>query len=115
MKKMLFIIVLILGLVNFRDHPLLKPYTHKVLNLVSEQARSTAGIIESPKVFDDLKVLESEISSYEYNFIINKIHDVDQANVFYRAQCHDIELSHVVLTRYSIKKTCDILSKYLNW
>jgi len=114
MKKTLFIIVLILAVVNFRDHPLLIPYTSKVINLVSMKAKSTAGVIVTPQILEDLKVLESVISSYEFNYIINQIQTVEQANYFYVAQCHDIELSHTVLTHYAIKKTCDILTENLN-
>lgn len=114
MKKLLFILLFIIGIVNFRDHPLIKPHKKKVLELISIQAKNTVGVIDSPKVFDSLRTLETIISSYEYTYVINKIRSIEEANSFYQAQCHNLELSHVILTRYSMKKTCDILKKYLN-
>lgn len=114
MKKILFIIVLIVGAVNFRDHPQLKPYTDNILNLVSTKAKNTAGVIDRSFVFDNLKNLESTISSYEYRFVVDNITDIEQATQFYQKQCHDTELAHAVLTQYAIKKICGILNNDLD-
>jgi len=114
MKKILFLIVTVLLVVEFRHHPLLEPYTKKISALVSKQAQKTVGISNFPELLTDLKSLESIISPHEFSFVIEKISHHKQAKLFYGKQCINIELSHMVLTRYAMKKTCSILEGYIS-
>jgi len=114
MKKILFLIVTILLIVEFRHHPLLEPYAKKLTALASKQAQETIGISNFPELLTDLKSLESIISPHEFSFVIEKISDNKQAKLFYGKQCRNIELSHMILTRYAMKKTCNILVGHIS-
>jgi len=114
MKKILFLIVTILLVVEFRHHPLLEPYTQKVSAIVSKQAQETIGLNDFPELLTDLETLESIIAPHEFNFVRDKIVDYKQAKYFHSKQCKNTDLTHMILTRYAIKKTCKILGGYIS-
>lgn len=114
MKKILFLIVIILLVVELRHHPLMEPYTQHISSLVLKQAKKTTGISNFPELVTELKSLESTISPHEFHFIIEKIISHEQAKSFFDKQCINVELSHTVLTSYTIKKTCNILEGYIS-
>ena len=114
MKKILFLIVIILLVVEFRHHPLMEPYTQHISSLVSKQAKKATGISDFPELVTELKSLESTISSHEFSFIVEQITNHKQAKSFFDKQCVNVELSHMVLTSYTIKKTCHILEGYIS-
>lgn len=113
MKKVLFLVVVVLLVVEFRGHPILKPYTDRLVSLVSIQAKKSAGVSDFPKFIADLEKLSAVIAPHEYNYLINELTDFKKVEVFYYKQCGNINLSHMTLTGYSIKKTCRIIEEYL--
>lgn len=114
MKKFLFLFIVFLLAVEFRNHPSLKPYTDKVISLITNKAKRTAGIDDFPLLLNDMKQLSSLIANHEYDFIRHEITSFEKASAFYNRQCGNVGLSHTVLTGYAIKKTCGIIEKYVS-
>lgn len=113
MKKFLFIIIVILLAVEFRDHPAIKPYMDKIVGLVKTEAKRNVGISEFPALIKDLESLENSIALHEMEFIKQDLTSLKKAQSFFNKYCHNIELSHTALTSYAIRKTCGILEKHL--
>lgn len=113
MKKIVFFIIAFLMIIEFREHPVLKPYTDKIFSLVSTQAKLAAHVSDFPEFVRDLETLSSLISSHEYDYLLNELTNFNKVEFFYNQQCFDIGLSHMTLTSYSIRKTCRIIEEYL--
>lgn len=113
MKKFIFIIIIILLAVEFRDHPTIKPYMDNIVGLVKTEAKRTAGVSELPALIKDLEYLEGSLALHEIEFIKQDLTSFQKAQSFFNKYCHDIELSHTALTSYAIKKTCEVLEKHL--
>lgn len=113
MKKVLFLVVVMLLAVEFRAHPILKPYTDRLVSLVSTQAKKSLGVSDFPKFIEDLEKLSAVIAPHEYNYLIDELTDFSKVKIFNQNQCGNINLSHMTLTGYSIKKTCKIIEEYL--
>lgn len=113
MKKFIFIIIIILLAVEFRDHPTIKPYMDKIVGLVKTEAKRTAGVSELPALIKDLEYLEGSLALHEMKFIKQNLTSFKKARSFFDQYCHGIELSHTALTSYAIKKTCGVLEKHL--
>lgn len=113
MKKILFLVVAILLAIEFRDHPVLKPYTDKLISIVSTTARGTVGVSDFPQFISDFSKLKSTLAQHEYDFLVEELTDAKKVEAFYSKQCSNIDLSHVALTGYSIKKACEVINDYL--
>ena len=113
MKKILFLIIVSLLIVEFREHPILKPYTDRIIGLVSAQAKKSIGANDFPKFLKGLEQLDTLIAPHEYSYLVNELTNLKKVEAFNTKQCSNIKLSHMTLTSYSIKKACAVIDKYL--
>ncbi|MDP2560525.1 hypothetical protein [Psychrobium sp. 1_MG-2023] len=113
MKKLFIFILLLMLLFQFRTHPLVEPHLSTVKQLVLNKAEFTMGIDNFNHLQTDLRKLNSKISSYEVDYIVQHITNYESANQFWDARCSDHTLSHSVLTGYAIENICQVLEKHL--
>lgn len=114
MKKIFVCVVLLIIFVEIKDHPSIAPYVERIKNSVITDAKSRLKVTDVNELLAKLRALDSKLVTHEMNYVNKYINSFDDAEIFWRANCKNLTLSHSVLTQYAKKEICQTIKPYLN-
>ena len=114
MKKLLFITVLILIVIESSEDTDVSEWLGHIEQLIHKQTTSTLKRPNFEEFTTELTMLTNSLSSIERHYLTDTLNGYSQANVFKVTYCdNNTLLTHYALTTDTFEQTCNVLNKYI--